>query len=285
MKRRIILVLIVLLLATMACSINFDAPDVRIKTGPTETFTIKEAAPTGTDVVQVELAMGAGTLELRGGAADLINGTVRYNVAGWEPIVTRSGNEIAVKQEHVEVRGIPGGNLINEWKLQLSNTVPLDLRIEAGAYEGTMDLSGMSLRNLNISDGASKSEVRFNSPNPERMDTLAYKTGASQVSLFNLANANFSEMTFDSGAGNYLLDFGGTLQDDATVEIKSGVSAVTIQVPEGMVVRLDHDGALNNIETEGDWQRQGSNYETQGSGSTLTIHVEMGVGSLKLVQK
>ncbi len=285
MKKPLILVLLVMMLATMACSINMQAPDVNIKTGPTQTLTVNEPAPTGSDPVKMELAMGAGKLEVSGGSTNLIEGTVRYNVESWKPVVTRSGNEFSLKQEAKNVRGIPGTNLVNDWNLKLSDTVPLDLQIEAGAYEGKIDFSGVHLRSLNIADGASKSEVRFNSPNPERMDKLAYKTGASQVSLYNLANANFSEMDFESGAGNYLLDFGGTLQNDATVNIKSGVSAITIQVPKGMAVKVDHTGELNSINVEGDWQSSGDIYRASGSGSTLTIHVEMGVGSLKLVQQ
>ncbi|HEY3345948.1 MAG TPA: LiaF domain-containing protein, partial [Anaerolineaceae bacterium] len=153
-----------------------------------------------------------------------------------------------------------------------------------GAYQGDIDLSGIHLANLSITDGASQTNVHFNSVNPTRMQELSYKTGASQVKLYGLANANFTDMTFESGAGDYTLDFGGKLQQDATVTVKSGVSQVTIVVPSGMQVRVNNQAGVGSVDTSGSWTSNGDTYTTRGSGSVLTINVNMGVGSLKLEQ-
>ena len=115
------------------------------------------------------------------------------------------------------------------------------------------------------------------------MTTLRYETGASNLALSNLANANFETMIFQGGAGSYDLDFSGELQQDCTVFIKAGLSTITISVPEGTQVSLRTEGGLSNTSTRGDaWEAQGNEYSMPGEGPLLTITVEMGAGNLVL---
>jgi hypothetical protein len=114
------------------------------------------------------------------------------------------------------------------------------------------------------------------------MTELKYTTGASTVSLIGLGNANVTDVSFNGGAGSYTLDFGGPLQHDMTVNIESGVSSVTVIIPEGRNVQVTTDNGLSSVSTSGSWDKNGSNYQLTGSGSTITIHVKMGAGSLRL---
>ena len=285
MKRPLIAVLIVMMLATLACSINLNIP--RIQTGTTQTMSVNEAVTNGKDLTKVTLSMGAGTLSLAGSANGLVEGTIKYNVTDWKPTIDHSAKSaVSISQTGANsFEGIPTSNIINDWQLNLNSSVPLDLAVNAGAYTGNLDLTGLHLRNLAIKDGASKTRVIFNSPNPEKMDTFTYATGASQVELRGLANANFASMTFESGAGDYTLDFTGKLAQDTSVDIKSGVSNMTINIPLGMNAKIISLGAIANITTEGTWTVDGSTYTVSGEGYNLTIHVSMSVGNLKLVHK
>lgn len=284
MKRPLVFVLIALMLASLACSVNIGNVGVNTTAGPKQTFTVQEPLPSGSEPVKIDLGMGAGTLNLGVGASGLMDGTVEYNLEGLKPTLTHNGQDYSLKQEHIDRISFTT-DVINDWNLKLNDSIPMNLDISAGAYQGTMDFSGLRLQKLSISDGASQTNVSFKTPNPEKMSELSYKTGASQVKMTGLANANFDEMSFESGAGDYTLDFTGTLQRDATVSVKSGVSQVTIIVPKGMPVKVNSSGALNNVDTQGTWTSTDHTYETTGQGSTLTIEVNMGVGSLKLVQQ
>ena len=67
MRRPLLAAVSALAIASLACSINFNLPDVnlpQIETGPEQTFTVLEAAPNDVDVVEVNLNMGAGSLTL-----------------------------------------------------------------------------------------------------------------------------------------------------------------------------------------------------------------------------
>jgi hypothetical protein len=143
-------------------------------------------------------------------------------------------------------------------------------------------LGGLSIERLEIGDGAAKAELIFSSPNLVQMSSLEYTTGASDVSLAGLANANTTDMTFRSGAGNYTLDFSGELRDNMNVNIESGVSQVTVIIPRGTNAQVITDSGLMTVSTNGNWQQSGDTYQLTGDGNTITIHVKMGAGSLKL---
>ena len=284
MKTPIFFALIALLLASLACTINIGVP--RTQTTETQTFTVNEPAPEGTGPAEVSINMGAGTLNIAGSGEGLIQGTIKYNVKDWKPSITTAGRKVTLQQGSTKgISGFPSSDVVNDWVLQLTDQLPLALTINAGAYQGELDLSGLRLQSLAINDGASKSSVVFKEVNPEKMETFTYKTGASQVKLEGLALANFSEMSFESGAGDYTLDFtGGKLSQAADVQIKTGVSNVTIRVPAAMNVKVHNLGAVSNVDTQGTWTVESSTYTASGAGPQLTINIGMGVGNLELIR-
>jgi hypothetical protein len=284
--KRILVAISALAIAALACGPNFNINVPRLTTGPTETVTISEALPEKGQVADITLMMGAGNLSVSGGADGLAAGTIDYNVAEWKPTLTRDGDALTIEQGKRDgTFGIPENDILNEWDIQLGNDVPLNLTVNAGAYKGVLDLSGLRLKSLSINDGASDSSVTFDEVNPEDMSTLRYATGASQVTLSGLANANFEDMIFKGGAGDYTLDFSGELQRDASVDITTGVCSLRIVVPQGTPVTVKLSGGLSDVKTDGTWTVKGQTYSTAGDGPAITINLDMGVGSLTLVNE
>lgn len=191
-----------LLVATVIVGLAACSVGCTVETGVTQELVVDE--PLGAAAVtEVELEMGAGDLTIAPGAVGLASGTIRYNVESWKPTVIRTDKKLSIKQGSQKgVSGL-GSEIVNKWDLELGRP-PMRLKISAGAYEGLFDLSGLTLQDLSIRDGASRTQVRFNSPNPGQMANFTYKTGASTVTLIGLANANFKSMTFDGGGGDLL---------------------------------------------------------------------------------
>lgn len=282
--RNVLIVITALALISLACGVTFNIPMDRIVTGPVVYEDIQIPMPEA-DEVELTLNFGAGKLELQGGAKDaLVSGEAAYNVADFKPRFSVEGNRVKLETGNLEINGIPrlSDEVRNEWDLKLGD-IPLRLTINAGAYQGDFDLSGIPLKSLTVSDGAADARLRFSEPNPVVMDTLRYSTGASNLRLLGLANANFEHFIFRSGFGNYTLDFSGEMQRDADVSIQAGASQVKIVVPAGTNVRLTIKGVLTNVDAQGEWQGSGDEYRLNGSGSTLTIVVEMGAGNLQLL--
>ena len=281
MKNIKYLPLLVLIFVLLGCSFTVNVPTV--DTSATEKFEISQPVPAGMTEVNVVIEMGGGRLNLSGGSAQLVEGTVLYNVQDWKPTLSVNNDRVRISQNQASNVGIPTGNIKNDWSLKLG-AVPMSLQISAGAYDGVIDLSGLALTDLEIKDGASNAIVRFDTLNPEEMDHLTYKTGASSVHLIGLANANTSQITFSSGAGDYTLDFSGELSHDLNVKINSGLSQVKIIVPANVHTIVNLTGGISNVDAQGTWTKSGSQFEANGSGSTITINIEMAVGNLVLQQ-
>ena len=282
MKLLKILIIALISLTVMACSISVNVPTV--DTSFSRTLEISEPAFSDVDDNKVIIEMGAGRLYISTGASNLINGTVEYNVEDWKPEISRSSNTVSVSQKNSSNTGIPSGNIQNDWNLQLGDDL-INLTINAGAYEGKIDLSGLSITKLQIADGASKSTIHFDTLNPVEMDEISYKTGASDVELLGLGNANVHEITFDSGVGSYTLDFSGDMKNNVNVRLNSGMSDLTIIIPTTARALITVAGGLSNINASGTWTISGSTYEYGSTGPMITINIEMAVGNLQLKQQ
>ena len=292
-RGRILAAALVLTLISMACRANINLPVTQIQTGPTRTVDIlvpmPEEAATG---VELNLEFAAGELKLAPGAAPetdpgvneyLASGTATFNAAELEPKVDGSGSSYTLRHDDLKIEGIPNfqDDVKNEWDLQLANT-PMSLNIQAGAYNGSFELGGLSLEKLAISEGGSNVACTFSTPNQVEMSSFTYSTGGSTMVLKGLANANFEQMDFNGGAGEYTLSFDGNLQRDASVTIDAGISTVNIIIPQGANAQITFEGGLSSVNTNGGWEQNGDIYVLSGSGPTITILVKMGVGTLNL---
>lgn len=280
MKILKIVPLLCIALTTLACSFTVNVPTT--DTGVTQTFEISEPVLDNNGTNRISIEMGAGTLDISDGASALIEGTIQYNVANWEPTVKRSDDQIRLYQETSGNVGIPDGEIENEWDLQFGSA-PIDLNLSTGAYEGNLDLSGLSITNLTVSDGASKATVSFDSLNPVVMERLTYKTGASDVELLGLGNANVQEVYFDSGVGSYTLDFAGEGTNDIYVRANTGMSDMTIVIPQTARAIVTIDGGINNVNANGTWSISDMVYECGSTGPLITINLDMGLGNLNLI--
>lgn len=283
MLRKILLVTFALAFVLSACSFTVTLPSVQT-VGPTQVDDITLPVPTEAGTVQLTLSFGAGTLFLHPGSDSFVSGTATYNIEDFKPVVSQDGLLASIKQGNWKMESIPDmSDVKNEWDLSLG-VVPMDLIIDAGAYQGEFELGGLALENLTISDGASDVEVKFTEPNTIGMTLLKYETGASNVKLLNLANADFSTLEFDGGAGNYTLDFSGSLKRDGSVNIESGLSNLTLVIPAGIPVQVTVDGGLTNVTFGSGWERSGNVYTQEGTGPQLIIVVEIGAGNLNITR-
>ena len=281
MTKKILFALIVLALATLACGIETNLPVVPTP-GPEVTDQISVAAPDGD--ANLTLSFGAGDLNLATGATKLVEGTATYNITDFKPEIKTQGVDVSITQGNYQMNGFPSlTNVKNKWDLKLGSA-QMDLIINAGAYKGIFDFGGLALTNLTVTDGAAEVTANFSAPNPVKLNVLSYKTGASNVTLTNLANANFGTMVFESGAGNYKLDFGGKLQRDGSVSIRSGMSNLTLIIPPNVAATIKISSGLSNVQTPSGWTKQDDTYTQKGSGPMLTIVVEMGAGNVQITQ-
>lgn len=272
-------------LLALACGFGSEQPGVKIKAGAAQKADIRVSMPEPSATgVELTLQFIAGKLTLAPGATDgLASGTAIFNAVELEPKTEVSGSSYRLYQGDPAAKALPSieGDIQNEWDLHLADR-PMSLTINAGPYDGSFELGGLSLENLTISEVGSNLTAAFSRPNLVEMSTFAFSTGGSKVILSGLANANFERMTFSSGAGDYTLSFDGDLKRDAAVKIDSGMSTTSIIVPKGVNARVTFEGGLTSINPDGAWQQNGNVYTLAGGGPTISITVTMGAGTLNL---
>ncbi len=279
-----ILVLALVPLASMACGFTVDLPE-RTQPGPEveESITVPGPALSGdeaSDETRLTISFGAGSLNLSPGAKNLVDGTVVYNIPELKPEVTSKDGSVEITQG--DFKNIVNFKEVkNNWDLKLG-AAPLDLTINAGAYQGNFELGGLSLTSLTVKDGASNVELSFSEPNLTEMSVLRYETGASNVTLSGLANANFSTLIFSGGAGDYELDFSGKLTTDGTARIEAGAGDVQLVIPKGVNAKVTVESTLVNVNLSSNWSQDGNDYTQSGEGPTLTIIVKMAAGTLTI---
>ena len=280
MFRKLFLFIAVLAIASLACGVQLPkaptpGPDVTDKIS-VETLDSKS--------VDLKLSFGAGEMTLAPGAKKLVEGTATYNYPAFKPVVTSDAGNVRIGMSDVNFNAFPSTkDLKNIWDLKLGGA-PMGLSIESGAYKGTFEFGGLALYGLDIKDGAAEVTLNFSEPNQTEMSVFHYETGASNVKMTGLANANFGLLDFSSGAGDYTLDFSGDLQRDASVKISSGLSNIIIIVPEGVNAVVTVDGGASNINAGSGWSQNGKVYTQKGTGPTLTFAITIGAGNVTLTR-
>ncbi|HVP58706.1 MAG TPA: toast rack family protein [bacterium] len=236
----------------------------RVKVGPLETETISTEL-SGARAVDAKIVMGAGTLNIAGGSARLLDAEFRYNVAEWKPRmdykVSEGHGTLLVEQPHTGKTSL-AARIHNEWDLKLAENVPLNLAIEMGAGRGRLDLGSLSLGKLNINAGAGQLEVDL--------------TGTPSVTRLDLK----------FGAGAVKLDLTGEWKADLDAHIDGGVGAATLRLPTDVGVRVTAKHGFGSVNAGG-FARDGDAYVNEAYGNskvTLNINVATGLGEINLEQ-
>jgi len=108
---------------------------------------------------QARLDMGAGQLNINGGAKDFLDADFTFSDSFEEPRVEYSvsdsvGQLYISQQSHSHL-----GRSQNDWSLHFSKDIPLELKIDMGAGQGDLHFRDIPLTRLNLNMGAGQVDV------------------------------------------------------------------------------------------------------------------------------
>jgi hypothetical protein len=171
--------------------------------------------------------------------------------------------------------------------LDFTDKIPISFDIELGAGRGNFDFTGLMVKDLNISTGASSVEIAFDKLNPSTIDNMNIETGVSKFKARNLSNANFNSLRFSGGVGTYNLDFGGTLNKEVDVNIEIGLGTLTLEIPEYIGAKIMYEkNWLSGIDLDNEFSEKSENeYLTDNyfnAKGRMNIKIEAGLGSVKV---
>ena len=177
MRGSLFALLLLVGLATIACDIE------TVEGGATQTQAVS-FNPQGIDAATVELQLGAGELNIRGGGSQLADGQLDYNISSWKPIIhqTTAGHFARLRIEQPESHGMPH-NVKYTWNLQLSNTIPISLGVKCGAGQANLKLGDVRLRDLGVEIGAGQIDLDLRGTPKEDFD-VSVQGGVGQATIY-----------------------------------------------------------------------------------------------------
>ncbi|NPV06574.1 MAG: hypothetical protein HPY83_01270 [Anaerolineae bacterium] len=185
----------------------------------------------GVTSASVELAMGAGELEVTGGAAELVEANFTYNVARWTPEVdvrqARGRTSVEIEQGGGRLTLPALGNSYNRWEIRLNPDVPLDLKVRLGAGTTTLQLGGLALEHVDVTMGAGEAVLDLTGPWEE--DVQVEVTGGVGQLRVELPAEVGVRAQVTGGLGSIRVE-GLRAQGGAYVNQAYGVSDVTLEL-------------------------------------------------------
>jgi hypothetical protein len=203
----------------------------------------KSVDPENAQTARAKLEMGAGELDVTGGADRLMEGEFSYNVADWKPKVDYdvSGDtgELHVEQGSGEDVRL-GGNARNEWDIRLNDEVPTDLVVDMGAGESNLDLDSLTLTGLDLQMGAGKTTVDLTGDYAQAFDASieggvgeATVLVPSEVGVKVKAEGGLGKINaegFQRDGQAYVNDAYGDSDVTLNVDVRGGVGQINLEV-------------------------------------------------------
>lgn len=239
----------------------------------------------GEQSLRAEIQYGAGTMEVTPAAAGtMYHAVLRYDNNQYTPSVHYADGVLRVGidgemhgSRHIHTRA-------NRLDLQLGPGVPLDLDVQYGAGEGTLELGGLNVHSATIQTGASKTYLRFSTPTQGTCDELHISAGAAKMEVTGLGNLSPRKLTVEGGAQEVKLDFSGSWRGDTEAFLKMGVGKLALDIPRDVGVRLRKQSLLAHLEAP-NMTKNGDTFVSQGYQTTkrhLDINIDAAFGAIRL---
>jgi hypothetical protein len=174
-----------------------------------------------------------------------------------------------------------------KWYLRFTDAVPISFDVELGVGRGDFNLTGLQIRDFNLSTGASDVSLAFDTPNRTTIDNINIESGVSKFDGRNICNANFKRFRFQGGVGAYTLDFGGVLNNEVDVDLEVGLGMLTIVLPANIGARIFYEKSwVSRLDVDRDFHSAGENQYVSDNYDAATgkmnIKIDSGLGSIKV---
>ena len=246
---------------------------------------LRDTAP-----LRIKVQYGAGRVDVRGtDAALLYDMHLRYDEQRAAPLHRYDPEQraalLGLEPRTANARVASGGRTESgELRLLLPRAVALDLDLEFGGAEATLDLGGLALQSVRLECGATDATLNFTAPNRAHMRELVVDVGAASFTALRLGNANADNIRVRGGMGAVDLDFSGSWQRDLSVVTRVGIGKTTLRVPEDVGVRLEIQRIAAGFDHEGMVKRGDAWYSRNWDTARrkLRIRAETVFGALEL---
>ena len=238
------LIALVLIVALIGGAIWFAVAQAPIIAG--QTLTTNQIAQQLGDATSADMQISFSAGSLRIGAlkdsGNLIEGTI--GAGPGETITSDYHVDGSVARYQLKSQGMPfmpfGLRKYDQsWRLDLSSSVPMALRVSTGVGEASLDLSDLKVTDLNVSSGVGQTQIQL----PARGQTRAKVSGGIGQIIVTIpegmaarihGSAGLGGLTVSSrftsqGGGQYVSANYATAEDRIDLDVSGGIGQVVVR--------------------------------------------------------
>lgn len=238
------LIALVLIVAVIGGAVWFAATQVPFLTG--QTLTTNQIAQQLGDATSADVQINFSVGSLRIGAlrdsGNLIEGTI--GAGPGETITSDYHVDGSVARYQLKSQGAPfvpfGPRRYDQsWRLDLSSSVPMALRVSTGVGEASLDLSGLKVTDLNVSSGVGQTQIQLPAQGQLRarvsggigqvIVTIPEGMAARIHGSAGLGGLTVSSRFLSQGGGQYVSANYATAQDRIDLDVSGGIGQVVVR--------------------------------------------------------
>lgn len=219
------------LAALTGCTADWEPP------GPTRTET-RSIDLDKSELVRVELKMGAGELSIRSGSPKLMDAEFTYNRPSMKPEVRYDSSGFRGHLSIDEPSNVHHVNSKNRWELRFNDDKPMDMIVHFGAGEGRMDVGELRLRSLEIHMGVGELRVDLRGmPKNDYDVTIHGGVGEATIYLPEQAGVvaeahggigGINARGLQKRDGRYVNDAYGHAKPTVRLDVHGGIGAINL---------------------------------------------------------
>ncbi|HLK70105.1 MAG TPA: toast rack family protein [Bryobacteraceae bacterium] len=154
------------------------------------------------ELVRVELKMGAGNLRVDSGTQKLMRADFTYNVPSSKPYVRYAASPVHANLtiEQPSTREARLGHSKYEWDVRLNRDVPLDMNVHFGAGHAVLNLGHLNLHGVEVDMGVGKLELDLRG-SPKRNYSVRVQGGVGEA-IIRLPSSTGVEAEAEGGIGS-----------------------------------------------------------------------------------
>jgi hypothetical protein len=202
----------------------------------------QEIALQGAQSVTANIDIPAGTLDLSGGATQLLDADFNYHEEDGKPdvdySVSNGRGDLNITQDNG--RHLHFATARNDWRLRLADNVPFDLNVQMGAGESNLRMQGLNVGNLGVNVGAGHLKLDLTGPRKTNLNVVIHGgVGAASLRLPKdvgvrvHASGGIGAVSSDSltrEGDDYINAVLGKTPATIDVSIEGGVGAINLQL-------------------------------------------------------
>jgi hypothetical protein len=181
--------------------------------------------------------MGGGKLNVKSGTPKLLEAKFDFNVPEWQPKVDyrsgSSGGILTITQPNDTHRF---SNTVNIWDLNVNGQLPIDVMVDMGAGEASIELGQMNLRGVVVNMGAGELKLDLRGA-PKRDYNVKVNGGVGEAFVYLPKDAGISA-TASGGIGGI---------STTGLEQRDGVWINADPTHSPVTVRVDVKGGVGQI--------------------------------------